>query len=91
MADRDYSNYQKKVINRFYENRGQIDEQKLSELVTSLYLADNAKKRAKMWEQAENIMSRLKVPKSRIKHVLETDDAAVLAAVVEDLQAGRIK
>ena len=29
---RDYSNYQKKVIGRYYENREQIDSGRLSEL-----------------------------------------------------------
>ena len=38
-----YSKYQQKVIQRYYENREQIDEQRLSELVTSLYLAEKKK------------------------------------------------
>ena len=87
---KDYSNYQKKVIGRYYDNREQADNQRLSELVTNLYLAEG-KKRAKFWETAEEIMRRLKVPESRIAHVLSTDDPAILAEVVNDLQAGRIK
>ena len=61
MADREYSSYQKKVISRYYDNREQIDAQKLSELVTNLYLADG-KKRDKMWARAEDLMTRLKGP-----------------------------
>ena len=38
MAKREYSKFQQGVIRRYYENREQIDEGKLSELVTSLYL-----------------------------------------------------
>lgn len=89
MAKREYSNYQKKVIGRYYENRDQIDEQKLGELVTNLYLSEG-KKRAKHWETAEDAMRRLKVPESRIAHVLASNDPAILAEVVNDLQAGRI-
>ena len=85
----EFSKHQKKVIGRYYENRDQIDETKLSELVTNLFLAEG-KKRAKLWKSAEQIMERLKVPASRISHVLETDDPAILAEVVNDLQAGRI-
>ncbi len=85
----EYSKYQKKVIGRYYENRDQIDETKLSELVTSLFLAEG-KKRANLWKSAEKIMERLKVPASRIRHVLDTDDPAILAEVVKDVQAGRI-
>lgn len=88
--NREYSEYQKQVIRRYYENRDQIDEGRLSELVTSLYLAEGKKKRAKLWESAEETMRRLKVPESRIKHVVGTDDPAILAEVVNDLQAGRI-
>lgn len=89
MAEREYSSYQKKVIQRYYDNREQIDSQRLSELVTSLYLAA-PKKAEKMWETAGELMQRLNVPPSRIAHVLDKKDAAILAAVVEDLQSGKI-
>ena len=90
MADRDYSAFQQKVIKRYYDNKDQIDEQRLSELVTNLYLAP-PKKQAKMWESAEELMTRMKLPASRIAHGMETKDAAVLAKVVEELQKGVIK
>jgi len=90
MTDRNYSAFQQKVIKRYYDNKDQIDEQRLSELVTNLYLAP-PKKQAKMWESAEELMIRMKLPASRITHVMETKDAAVLAKVVEELQKGVIK
>lgn len=90
MTDRNYSAFQQKVIKRYYDNKDQIDEQRLSELVTNLYLAP-PKKQAKMWESAEELMTRMKLPASRIAHVMETRDAAVLAKVVEELQKGVIK
>lgn len=89
MAEREYSKYQQKVIQRYYENRPQIDEQRLSELVTNLFLAEG-KKRAKLWETAQELMKRLNVPKSRIEHVVASNDPAILAEVVKDLQSGRI-
>ena len=54
MADRDYSSYQQKVIKRYYDNKDQIDEQRLSELVTNLYLAP-PKKQAKMWDCSDHL------------------------------------
>lgn len=90
MAERDYSRYQQKVIQRYYDNKDQIDEQRLSELVTNLYLAP-PKKQIKMWESAEELMNRMKLPASRIAHVMQTKDAAVLAKLVEELQKGLIK
>lgn len=90
MADREYSRYQQKVIKRFYDNREQNDEQRLSELVTDLYLATE-KKKIKLWSQVEEIMQRLGVPPTRLAHVMKSQDPAVVAAVVEDIRAGHIK
>lgn len=89
MADRNYSAYQQKAIKRYYDNREQIDEQRLSELVTNLYLSEG-KKRDKMWITASELMDRLGVPKSRIEHVISKADPATLAEVVQDLQNGNI-
>ena len=89
MADREYSQHQRKVIQRYYDNREQIDEQRLSELVTSLYLA-TPKQAIKRWETAEDLMKRLEVPESRIANIMKKRDPAILATVVEDLQKGLI-
>lgn len=89
MADKEYSNYQKKVISRFYDNREQMDEQRLSELVANLFLS-TGKKRANFWTTAREAMVRLEVPQSRIDHVVNSDDPALLAEVVKDMQAGKI-
>lgn len=94
MADqtpRNFSNHQQKIISRYYDNRDQLDEQKLSELVTNLYLATTEKQKQKYWQTAEDVMTRLEVPKTRIAHILEKKDPAVLAAVVQDFQTGKLK
>ncbi len=90
MAEREYSKFQQKVIRNYYDNREDIDSTKLSELVTNLYLAETDKKKAKLWENAQKLMDRLEVPQSRIDHVVSTQDPAILAAVVQDLQRGVI-
>ena len=90
MADRDYSKYQQKVIKRFYDNREQIDDQKLSELVTSLFLATD-KQKPKLWERAKGILDRMHLPPSRVDHVMASEDPAVLAKIVEELQSGKLK
>ena len=90
MAGREYSKYQQKVIRNYYDNQEQIDEQRLSELVTNLFLSEG-KKLAKHWETAEGIMGRYDIPESRVKHIMDSADAAILAELVKDIQAGRIK
>ena len=90
MAERDFSRYQKKVIKSYYDNRPQMDEQRLSELVAELYLAGD-KKKPKLWEAAKEIMLRLGTPQSRVDHVMKTADPVILAEVVKDVQSGKIR
>lgn len=90
MADREYSRYQQKVIKNYYDNRPQMDEQRLSELVAELYLASD-KKKVKLWESAKEIMLRLGTPESRVAHVIKTADPVILAEVVKDVQSGKIR
>lgn len=85
----DYSKFQQGVIKRYYDNREQIDGDRLSELVTNLYLS-SGKKQEKFWNTAEEIMARLEVPKSRIAHIMKSKDPAILAEVVNDLQSGKL-
>jgi hypothetical protein len=86
----DYSEYQKKIIRRFYDNRDSGDEQRLAELVTNLYLSEG-KKREKLWTQAEETMLRLKVPKKRVEHLINAKDPALIAEVVKELEAGTLR
>jgi hypothetical protein len=89
MANQNHSPHQQKIIKRYYENRDQIDEQRLSELVTNLYLSEG-KKREKLWLTARDLLERLKVKESRIEHIMASGDPTVLAEVVKDLQAGSL-
>ena len=86
---REYSKHQQKIIKNYYDNREQIDAQRLSELVTNLYLA-KGKKREKFWETARDVMQGMKIPPSRIEHVLQSNDPVTLADVVNDLQSGKL-
>ena len=90
MAGRDHSPYQQKVIRRFYDNREMLDKQRLAELATELYLSEG-KKLEKLWVGAEETMRRMKVPETRIAHVMAQRDPALVAEVVKDVEAGKIK
>ena len=89
MAGRDYSPHQQKIIKRYYDNREQIDGQRLAELETELYLA-TGKKLEKLWTSAEETMRRMKVPESRITHVVSNRDPALVAEVVKDVESGKL-
>jgi hypothetical protein len=87
----EHSEYQKKIIRRYYDNREQVDEQRLAELVTNLYLTEGKKKLEKLWTQAHETMVRLRVPKSRVEHLIHAKDPALIAEVVKEIEAGTLK
>ena len=82
--DRQFSKFQQKAIKNFYDNRESISLQRVSELVTDLYLAEG-KSRATKWKQIATAMERLGVPKTEIDHLVKKDDPALLAKKVSEL------
>ena len=82
----DYTRHQQGIIKRYYQNIDKIQLQKLSELVTELYLADG-KKKEKLWQTAATTMQKLKIPKSRIDHVVSKKDLNLLAGLVKEMTA----
>ena len=81
-----HSKHQQKIIKNYYENKEAISLQRLSELVTELYLAEG-KARARVWKQITAALEKLKVPQSRIDHLEKQDNPALLAKLVEELLA----
>jgi hypothetical protein len=80
----DYTRHQQGIIKRYYRNLDKIQLQRLSELVTELYLAEG-KKREKLWESAVGAMKKLGVSQQRIAHLANKKDPALLAALVKEL------
>jgi hypothetical protein len=84
--DKKYTKYQQNIIKNYYENRESISLQRLSELVTELYLAEG-KGREKQWKYIVSAMEKLGLPKDRIEHLRKKDDPRMLAELVEELMA----
>ncbi|MCG3179435.1 MAG: hypothetical protein BIFFINMI_01770 [Phycisphaerae bacterium] len=80
----EYSKHQQNIIRRYYDNRQSIALQKLSELVSELYLAENDKKRDQLWKRVATHLENLKAPPSLSQHILARRDPAILAANLED-------
>jgi len=81
---REFSKYQQKVINRYYDNLDAIMLQKLQELVTELYLAENDAARAKLWDRAHKAMVNLKIPPEVIAGIMRDRSTVALARQVEE-------
>ena len=84
MARKDYSNYQRDVISRYYDNLDVIMLGKLQELITELYLADSDAKQDRLWDRTHKALVKLNISPAIIKHIMETRNVEVLAKNVED-------
>lgn len=84
MAER--TKYQQRIIRNYYQNQDALGLQRLGEQVTELYLAEG-KARIRLWQQVEKNLEKLKVPASRIEHLVRSDNPALLAKLLEELLA----
>ena len=76
---KEYTPYQKKVIQRYYDRRDVIALDRLQEIVSELYLAESDAKRNRLWTRAEKAMSALGVPAGQIEHILGSRRVEILA------------
>jgi hypothetical protein len=84
--DKKFSKHQQNIIRNYYENRESISLQRLSELVTELYLSEG-KAREKQWKFIVSALQKLEIPADRIEHLRKQDNPALLAKLVEELIA----
>jgi hypothetical protein len=80
------SKYQDKIIKNYYANRDAIALQRLSELVTELYLAEG-KARERQWKNVAAALEKLKIPPARIENLVKQNNPALVARLVEELMA----
>ncbi|MFO0889763.1 MAG: hypothetical protein U0790_11560 [Isosphaeraceae bacterium] len=80
----DHTPYQKKIIERYYRNFDAIKHQQLSELATELYLAEG-KKKDRLWKRVEESLRKLEFPESRIAHLMDRREPALLVGILEEL------
>jgi hypothetical protein len=80
------SKRQQKIIRSYYENREAISLQRLGELATELYLTEG-KARKRQWTYVRAALEKLKIPPARIDHLVNEDNPALVARLVEELLA----
>jgi len=79
-----HSDYQQRIIRNYYQNQDAIMVQRLSGLVSDLYLA-TGKSRTRLWTRVQAALQKLKIPDSQIQHIVESDNPALLAGLVQQL------
>ena len=78
----EYSRYQRKVINRYYEHLDTITAQRLGEIVSEIALCSDAKKAERLWERARTALAKTSINKVEIEKILSAKDLNGLARLV---------
>jgi hypothetical protein len=78
------SSYQDSIIRNYYQNQDAIMLQKLSDLVTDLYLAEG-KAKDRLWKRVEAALKNLKIPENQIEHIVKSDNPLLVANLLKKL------
>ncbi|MEX2177000.1 MAG: hypothetical protein WD872_21740 [Pirellulaceae bacterium] len=80
----EYTKYQRKVIQNYYDHRDDVALQRAQELVTELYLSEG-KKRTKHWDSLALHLGKLGVKPDVVEHLRREDKPELVAALVKKL------
>ncbi|MGR3317710.1 MAG: hypothetical protein ACUZ8O_04450 [Candidatus Anammoxibacter sp.] len=83
--DRQYTKYQQSVIKGFYDNYETIKMQKLSEMVTSMYLETSEKKKENGWKKIKKTLLDLKVSEYQVGLIMEEKSLELLAKKISTM------
>ncbi len=89
MAAKNYSKHQLDIISSYYDNLDSIMLQKISELVTELYLTASPTKKDKLWDRVHNAMLKLKIQPQIISHIMQKKNVEILAKNLQDWLANK--
>lgn len=81
--------HQQGIVKRYYDNLDTISLQKLSELVSELYLCTDAKKADRLWLTAETALRKVIKDPRKVDPIINARDVKALAALVNTLSGGR--
>lgn len=83
------SSYQQKIVNRYYEHLDTLTIQKLSEAVSELYLATDARKAERLWASVATALEKTGANDPQVAKVLAEKNIPALAQLVSDIVSGR--
>lgn len=85
----DLTRHQRGIVNRYYEHRDTIMAQKVSEIVSDLYLAESEKKAASLWERARKALGNTGMKPEIIAKIVDQRDLESLARAANELAGKR--
>ena len=76
--------YQNGLIANYFKNIDNIMLQKLSDLVSELYLADTEQKKQKLWKRVKKALEKLKISPAIVDHIMEEKNPEILAKNLQE-------
>ena len=80
-----YSQYQKKVIKNFYDNKDLRLVQKLGELVSNLYLETSEKKKETGWKMIKKMLTDLNVHPGEVEYLTKDKNLSTISKKLEEV------
>jgi hypothetical protein len=80
-----YSEYQKKVIRNFYDNKDLRLVQKLGELVSNLYLETSEKKKETGWKRIKKVLNDLKVHPGEVEYLTKDKNLSMISKKLDEV------
>lgn len=80
-----YSEYQKKVIRNFYDNKDLRLVQKLGELVSNLYLETSEKKKETGWKKIKKMLTDLKVHPGEVEYLTKDKNLSTISKKLDEV------
>ncbi len=83
--EKGYTEYQKKVIKNFYDNKDLRLVQKLGELVSNLYIETNEKKRETGWKRIRKTLTDLKVHPGEVEYLTKDKNLSMISKKLDEV------
>ncbi len=80
-----YTEYQKKVIRNFYDNKDLRLVQKLGELVSNLYIETNEKKKETGWKKIKKMLTDLKVHPGEVEYLTKDKNLSLISKKLDEV------
>ncbi len=83
--EKGYTQYQKKVIRNFYDNKDLRLVQKLGELVSNLYIETSEKKKEAGWKKIKKTLTDLKVHPGEVEYLTKDKDLSLISKKLDEV------
>lgn len=83
--EKGYTQYQKKVIRNFYDNKDLRLVQKLGELVSNLYLETSEKKKETGWKKIKKMLTDLNVHPGEVEYLTKDKNLSTISKKLEEV------